>query len=95
MTPLDSWVTAKPSKRNKDYEEYLKKGAPESEKFHKNYKSLFESFKKKSKKLYCSKKLLKLQGNAKQAWKVKEIIVKAKLLHFSHLTKKITLNKID
>ena len=57
--------------------------------------SLFESFKKKSKKLYCSKKLLKLQGNAKQAWKVKEIIVKAKLLHFSHLTKKITLNKID
>ena len=52
--------------------------------------SLFESVKKKS------KKLLRLQGNAKQAWKVmKEIIGKAKLRHMSYLPQKITVNKIN
>ena len=55
-----------------------------------------EFIKRKSKKLYHCEKLQKLHGNAKQNWKVmKEIIRKAKLLHFSHLPQKITVNKID
>ena len=39
---------------------------------------------------------MKLQGNAKQTWRVmKEIIGKAKLLHISHLPQKITISKIN
>ena len=95
---MNPWVTkgiAKSSKKKQRlYEKYLKKRTPENEKIYKSYISLFESIKKKSNKLYYSEKLLKLQGNAKQTWKVmKEIIGKAKLLHPSHLPQKITVNK--
>ena len=65
---------------------------PGNKQIYKNYKSLFESIKNKSKKHYYSEKLLKLQGNAKQTWKVmKEMIEKAKLLRTSHLPQKITV----
>ena len=68
---------------------YLKKHTTENEKIYKTYKILFESIKKKSKKLCYSEKLLKLQGNAKHVWKViKEIIGNTKLLHTPHLLKK-------
>ena len=73
---------------------YLKKHTTENEKIYKTFKSLFESIKKKSKKLCYSEKLLKLQGNAKQIWKVmKEIIGTFKLQHTSYLLQKVTVNK--
>ena len=50
---MNPWVTkgiAKSSKKKQRlYEKYLKKRNPENEKIYKNYKSLFESIKKKSK----------------------------------------------
>ena len=97
---MKPWVTkgiAKSSrKKQKLYEKYLKKRTFENQKIYKNYKSLFESIKKKSKKLCYSEKLLKLQGNAKQTWKVmKEIIETFKLQHTSYLLQKVTVNKIN
>ena len=66
---MKPWVTkgiAKSSrKKQKLYEKYLKKRTFENQKIYKNYKSLSESIKKKSKKLCYSEKFLKLQGNAK------------------------------
>ena len=56
-------------KKQKLYEKYLKQRTLENEKNYENYKSLFESIKKNSKKLYYSGKLLKLQGNAKHLGK--------------------------
>ena len=90
MKPRVAKGFAKSSKKKQRlYEKYLKKRTTENEKIYKTYKSLFESIKKKSKKLYYSEKLLKLQGNAKHVWKViKEIIGNTKLLHTPHLLKK-------
>ena len=97
---MNPWVTkgiAKFSKKKQRlYEEYHKKRKPEYEKAYKNYKSFFESIKKKSRKLYYYEKLLKLQGNAKQTWKVmKEITGKTELLHTSHIPQIITVNRIN
>ena len=90
MKPRVAKGFAKSSKKKQRlYEKYLKKHTTENEKIYKTYKSLFESIKKKSKKLCYSEKLLKLQGNAKHVWKViKEIIGNTKLLHTPHLLKK-------
>ena len=66
---MNPWVTkgiAKSyKKKQRFYEKHLKKRTPENKQIYKNYKSLFESIKNKSKKHYYSEKLLKLQGNAK------------------------------
>ena len=96
---MNHWVakgTAKSSKKEKRlYEKYLKKSTLENKKIYRNYKSLFDSIKKKSKKLYYFEQLLKLQKNAKQECKVmKETIGKAKL-HTSHFLKKLPVNKIN
>ena len=64
----------------------ISKNVPPKVKNYKNYKSLFETIRRMYKKLYYSEKLLKLQGNGTQTWKVmNEIIGKAKLLNTSHL----------
>ena len=48
----------KPSKRKqKLYEKFLKKGTPRNESTYKAYKSLFESLKEKSKKIYYTRVL--------------------------------------
>ena len=96
---MNHWVAkgiAKSSKKEKRlYEKYLKKSTLENKKIYRNYKSLFDSIKKKSKKLYYFEQLLKLQKNAKQECKVmKETIGKAKL-HTSHFPKKLPVNKIN
>ena len=56
---MNPWVTkgiAKSSKKKQRlYEKYFKKSIPENEKIYKNYKSIFESIKKKSKRLYILK----------------------------------------
>ena len=90
MKPRVAKGFAKSSKKKQRlHEKYLKKRTTENEKIYKTYKSLFESIKKKSKKLYYSEKLLKLQGNAKHVWKViKAIIGNNKLRHTPHLLKK-------
>ena len=96
---MNHWIAkgiAKSSKKEKRlYEKYLKKSTLENKKIYRNYKSLFDSIKKKSKKLYYLEQLLKLQKNAKQECKVmKETIGKAKL-HTSHFPKKLPVNKIN
>ena len=58
---------AKPSKKKqKLYERFLKKRTPQNEQKYKNYKNLFETIKKKAKKIYCSNKLLKCTGDVKK-----------------------------
>ena len=61
---MNLWVTKgipkSSKKKQRLYEKYLKRRTTENEKIYKNYKRLFESIKKKSKKLYYSEKLLKL-----------------------------------
>ena len=63
---MNPWVTKRITKSSKKKQKlYEKIRTPENEKTNQNYKILFESITKKSKKLYYSEKLLKLQRNAK------------------------------
>ena len=70
----------KSSKRKqKLYENFLKKRPSRNESIYKAYKSLFESLKKKSKKIYYTRRLENYQNDIKKSWDViKEIIVGAK-----------------
>ena len=70
----------KSSKRKqKLYENFLKKRPSRNESIYKAYKSLFESLKKKSKKNYYTRRLENYQNDIKKSWDViKEIIVGAK-----------------
>ena len=57
-----------------------------------DYKKIFESIKKRSKKLYFSKLILKYKNNIKKTWQViKEAIGKEK--YKQNLPKKILVNK--
>ena len=76
------WITKgikKSSKRKqKLHEKFLKNRNETSEKLFKSYKSLFESVKRKSKRIYYSSKILEFKNNAKKTWGVmKELIGKA------------------
>ena len=63
---MNPWVTKRITKSSKKKQKlYEKIRTPENEKINQNCKILFESITKKSKKLYYSEKLLKLQRNAK------------------------------
>ena len=93
------WITkviTKSSKRKqKLYERFLKKRTPQNEQRYKNYKKLLETIKKKAKKTYYSKKLIKCAGNIKKAWNVmKDIIGKSKI-KLTNLPHKVTINKVD
>ena len=70
----------KSSKRKqKLYEKFLKKRTSRNESIYKAYKSLFESLKKKSKKIYYTRRLENYQNDIKKSWDViKEIICGAK-----------------
>ena len=82
-------------KKQKLYERFLKKRTPQNEQQYKNYKNLFETIKKKAKKIYYSKKLLKCTGDIKKTWNVmKDIIGKAKLKS-TNFPCKLTINKVD
>ena len=65
---------------------YLKKKTTESEKTYKDFKNLFNTLIKKSKKQFSIKKLSKCQRNTKRSWQtMKEIIGKMepkKPIHF-------------
>ena len=70
----------KSSKRKqKLYEKFLKNKNEKNEKLYKSYKSLFESVKRNSKRIYYSSKILEFKNNAKKSWGVmKELIGKAR-----------------
>ena len=77
------WITKgikKSSKRKQRlYEKFLKNRNEENEKLYKSYKSLFESVKRKSKRIYYSSKILGFKSNAKKTWgAMKELIGKAR-----------------
>ena len=77
------WITKgikKSSKRKqKLYEKFLKNRNEKNEKLNKSYKSLPESVKLKSKRVYYSSKILEFKNNAKKTWGVmKELIGKGR-----------------
>ena len=77
------WITKgikKSSKRKqKLYEKFLKSRNEKNEKLYKSYKSLFESIKRKSKRIYYSSKILEFKNKAKKTWGViKELIGKTR-----------------
>ena len=68
------WITKgikKSSKRKqKLYEKFLKNRNEKNEKLYKSYKSLFESVKRRSKRIYYSSKILEFKNNARKTWGV-------------------------
>ena len=65
--------------KQKLYEKLLKKRTSRNESIYKAYKSLFESLKKKSKKIYYTRRLENYQNDIKNSWDViEEIIAGAK-----------------
>ena len=82
-TLQNPWMTKgllKSSKRKqKLYEKFLKKRTSRNESIYKAYESLFESLKKKSKKIYYTRHLENYQNFIKNSWDViEEIIAGAK-----------------
>ena len=81
-------------RKHKLYEKFLKNRNKENEKLNKSYKSLFESVKRKYKKIHYSSKILVFKKSAKKTWGVmKEVIGK---IHNpeSNLPKKLVIEKI-
>ena len=81
---LSPWITngiGKSSKRKqKLYEKFLKHCTPINEANYKAYKKLFETIKRKFKKRFYWKKLIKFEGDAKKTWCImKELIGKVKI----------------
>ena len=68
------WITngIKKSSKKKQrlYQKFLKTRTEKNESEYKNYKKLFESVKKRSKKLHFSRLILKYQNNIKKTWNV-------------------------
>ena len=65
-----------PKRKQKLYENILKKRTSRNESIYKAYKSLFESLKKKSKKNYSTRPVENYRNDIKKSWDViKEIIV--------------------
>ena len=61
------------------YAKFLKNRNEKNETKYKNYKNLFESIKRRSKKLHFSKLILKYKSNIKKTWQIlKEAIGKEK-----------------
>ena len=91
------WITIgikKPSKRKQRlYEKFLKIRNQKSELGYKNYKNLFETIEKRSKKLHYSKLIIKYKENIKKTWSViKEAIGKEKIAS-NHFQKNICRKK--
>ena len=87
------WMTKgliKSSRRKQRlYEKFLKRKTLENEQKYKEYKNLFESLKKKSKRNHYSTLLNKNLGNAKKTWDIiKEVTGKAKITNMNGLPKK-------
>ena len=84
---LNPWMSkglqksSKKKKKKKLYDKFLKNRTDQNKKRYKDYKSLFEILKEKSKKLFYKKKLADWENNVKKTWDtIKEVIGKAKLI---------------
>ena len=90
------WITKgikKSKKKQRLYSKFLKKRNEKTKKEYQDYKKLFESIKKWSKKLNFSKLILKYKNNIKKTWQViKEAIGKEKYKQ-QNLPKKILVDK--
>ena len=92
------WITKglkKSSKRKqKLYEKCLKKRNEKTEKDYLDYKKLFESLKKRSKKMHYSNLILKFKDNIKKTWQViKEALGKEK--SSQSLPKTVLVNELS
>ena len=90
------WITTNGIRKSSQwkqrlYEKFLKNWNEKNELEYKTYKKLFESIKKRSKKLHFSNLILKYKHNIKNTWEViKESIGKGK---FNHQTGKLSDGK--
>ena len=73
-TNQNTWITKgirkSFQKKQKLYEQFLKKRTPKNEQQYRNYKNLLETIKKKAKKIYYCNKLLKCTGDIKKHGKL-------------------------
>ena len=93
-TIQNPWITKgirKSSKKKKK----LYKRTPQNEQQYKNYKNLFETIKKKIKKIYYSNKLLKCTGDIKKTCNVMKDIIRKSKVKSTNLPRKLTINKVD
>ena len=84
-TLLNPWMSKglqkSSKKKQKLYDKFLKNRTDQNKKRYKDYKSLFEILKEKSKKLFYKKKLADCENNVKKTWDtIKEVIGKSKLI---------------
>ena len=94
---FNPWITKgirkSSKKKQKLYENFLKKRTKQSETEYKVYKNMFESIKHKSKKSYYSQKIIEYKDNAKKTWNVmKELIGKTRKSE-PHLPGKLLINE--
>ena len=94
---FNPWITKgirkSSKKKQKLYENFLKKRTKQSETEYKVYKNMLESIKHKSKKSCYSQKIIEYKDNAKKTWNVmKELIGKTRKSE-SHLPGKLLVNE--
>ena len=88
-------ITKSSKKKQKLYERFLKKCTPENVQKYKNYKNLFETIKKKAKKIYYSNKLLKCSGDIKKTSNLMKDIKGKSKIKSTNLPRELTINKLD
>ena len=82
---LNPWMSKGPQKSSKKkqklYDKFLKNRTDQNEIRYKDYKSLFEILKEKSKKLFYRKKLADCENNVNKTWDtIKKVFGKSKLV---------------
>ena len=77
------------------YEKFLKIRTPKNEETYKTYKNLFETIKRRSKKILLRKTAKVAKGVAKKTWSVMKEILGKCTTKSSTLPTKITVNKTD
>ena len=82
-------------RKQKLCEQFLKKRTLQNEQKYKNYKNLFETIKKKTKKIYYCNKLLKCTGDIKKTWNALKDITGKPKIKSTNLPRKRTINKVD
>ena len=76
---IKSGIKKSSKHKQRPYDKFLKTRSQKSELEYKNYKNLFETIKKRSKKLHYSKLIIKYKENIKKTWSaIKEAIEKEK-----------------
>ena len=96
---LSPWITTgirkSSKKKQKLYQKFLKRRTSENEARYIEYRKLFESIRKKAKKSYYSKQIIKHIGNIKKSWEImKEIIGKSKVVR-NNLPKLLRVNNVN